>query len=568
MKKHLLIASLFLAAGSSMLAQNGGRIITHESMDNFARPVSNTSRNMTCTADTLQYGYIKELDLDATPGLLSAPLTGPGEEQSQAFISTETVNIVGVNFRAKVNSANPAAIIPTMVYLYTVDAAFMPLTRIDSALVTVSGTVGKFYNANFITPVAVTGNYAVAIRPATAFKISFYGNNAGTATTPYGEGLSYNKWNSGVPTWYPNADATNGWGQDFDAIISPIVTYPIATDYTVSPSTTVCLGTAINFTNTTTPAGNLGNRMYNYNAFRDYWNTATSDSTYVWDMGDASPAIWSSNASYTYPAAGVNTATLYTLSGFWKSCMDTKATVITVNAIDDATITGPATTCEASAAFDFTAPTAGGTWSGTGITSVSSGTFSPSSAGVGTYTITYTTNGTCPATDNASITVNATEDATIAQPGMLCDNGSAITLSAATAGGTWSGTGITDASAGTFDPSVAGSGTHVITYTTAGTCTGTDNVSIVVSVCIGINEANVASLSIYPNPSTGVFTIDFGSVSKSSVEVFNVVGSRVVAKEFNSQSAKLDMTGFDAGIYFIKVSTNNGQVTKKVTITK
>jgi hypothetical protein len=151
---------------------------------------------------------------------------------------------------------------------------------------------------------------------------------------------------------------------------------------------------------------------------------------------------------------------------------------------------------------------------------------------------------------------------------MLCDNGSAITLSAATAGGTWSGTGITDASAGTFDPSVAGSGTHVITYTTAGTCTGTDNVSIVVSVCIGINEANVASLSIYPNPSTGVFTIDFGSVSKSSVEVFNVVGSRVVAKEFNSQSAKLDMTGFDAGIYFIKVSTNNGQVTKKVTITK
>lgn len=565
MKKHLLIASLFLAAGSSMLAQNRSRTETSITVSNPSHTNAH-SRNMSCAADTLQYALMKEETLDAAPGYSARSLYGPDEQQSQAFLSTETVNIVGVNFYARVNPANAAAIIPTRVYIYNVDGAFMPTTIIDSALVIVSTTTPIFYNVNFLTPVAVTGNYAVALRGTTTDRLDFVSNKGGLPTTFPGEALSFNKWDAGTGlAWEANLTA---WGQDFDAVISPIVTYPIATNYTVSPSSTVCLGTAINFTNTTTPAGNLANRMYNFNVYLDYFNLVSSDSTYEWDMGDGSASVWASNASYTYPTAGTKTATLYTQSGFWNSCVDTKATTITVNAIDDATITGPATTCEATAPFDFTAPTAGGTWSGTGITSVSNGTFDPSAAGVGTYTITYLTNGTCPATDNTSITVNATEDATIAQPAMQCDNGSAITLSAATAGGIWSGTGITDASAGTFDPSVALSGTHIITYTTAGACTGTDNVSIVVSVCIGITEANVASLSIYPNPSTGAFTVDLGSMSKASVEVYNVVGSKVIAKEFNSQTLSLDMSGFDAGIYFIKVSTNNGHVTKKVTITK
>ena len=45
----------------------------------------------------------------------------------------------------------------------------------------------------------------------------------------------------------------------------------------------------------------------------------------------------------------------------------------------------------------------------------------------------------------------------------VLDNG-VVTMSGNPSGGTYSGTGITDINAGTFDPTVAGAGTHTITY--------------------------------------------------------------------------------------------------------
>lgn len=54
-------------------------------------------------------------------------------------------------------------------------------------------------------------------------------------------------------------------------------------------------------------------------------------------------------------------------------------------------INDPAINLVAQTGTNCTNPTNNGTWSGTGITNVTAGTFSPSTAGVGTHTITYTT---------------------------------------------------------------------------------------------------------------------------------------------------------------------------------
>jgi len=54
-------------------------------------------------------------------------------------------------------------------------------------------------------------------------------------------------------------------------------------------------------------------------------------------------------------------------------------------------------------------------------------------------------------------------DATICPVQNQCVTGSPITLTAATAGGTWSGPGMS--ANGTFNPATAGTGTHTITYT-------------------------------------------------------------------------------------------------------
>src|SRR5690606_29460810 len=95
-----------------------------------------------------------------------------------------------------------------------------------------------------------------------------------------------------------------------------------------------------------------------------------------------------------------------------------------------------------------------------------------------TYSITI---GGCSDTETIDITVNPSADPSITPVGPFCANGTATTLNAATAGGTWSGPGITDAATGAFDPVAAGPGLHVVTYSvTVGGCTSTDTENILV----------------------------------------------------------------------------------------
>jgi len=74
-------------------------------------------------------------------------------------------------------------------------------------------------------------------------------------------------------------------------------------------------------------------------------------------------------------------------------------------------------------------------------------------------------------------------DAGICSVGPFCDTDSAITLTPSATSGTWTGTGITNSSNGTFDPSVAGAGTHTIVNTIG--C-GSDSITIIVSTCAAL----------------------------------------------------------------------------------
>ena len=76
----------------------------------------------------------------------------------------------------------------------------------------------------------------------------------------------------------------------------------------------------------------------------------------------------------------------------------------------------------------------------------------------------------------------------------ICSTAAAITLQPATAGGTWSGTGITNAATGVFNPAIAGAGAFVITYSLA--CgVGTTTITVItcgtMSVCNNAGTLNV-----------------------------------------------------------------------------
>jgi hypothetical protein len=98
-------------------------------------------------------------------------------------------------------------------------------------------------------------------------------------------------------------------------------------------------------------------------------------------------------------------------------------------------------------------------------------------------------NGVCVDTSaSVTVTVNPNPNATITPPGILCAGGNSSNLTSATPGGTWSGTGITNALAGTFNPNVSGTGTFQVTYTvTVNGCTSTDNENITVNTLPNAN---------------------------------------------------------------------------------
>ncbi|MCE3278176.1 MAG: hypothetical protein K0S44_367 [Bacteroidetes bacterium] len=121
--------------------------------------------------------------------------------------------------------------------------------------------------------------------------------------------------------------------------------------------------------------------------------------------------------------------------------------------------------------------TTGGTWSGTGVNGSS---FNPTGLN-GSIVITYTVGTSpCVSTSTQSIIVIADANATINPVSPMCQNSSSITLTAANSGGAWSGSGITNTSAGTFNPTTAGVGTDTVIYTIGGVCGDIDTLLVTV----------------------------------------------------------------------------------------
>jgi gliding motility-associated-like protein len=185
--------------------------------------------------------------------------------------------------------------------------------------------------------------------------------------------------------------------------------------------------------------------------------------------------------------AGVGThRIIYETTG---SCAARDSAFITVTS-GSSVNTVAAQFCISSGIQNLTASgTGGGTWSGPGIVNSSSGTFNPVQAGVGTHIVSYAVTGACPATDTALITVVAIDSANISSVSPVCAGAAPFNLSqTGTAGGSWSGNGISNVVSGTFNPTLAGVGSHLITYTTSGFCPTSDTLSISV---ISVAFANI-----------------------------------------------------------------------------
>jgi Leucine-rich repeat (LRR) protein len=72
----------------------------------------------------------------------------------------------------------------------------------------------------------------------------------------------------------------------------------------------------------------------------------------------------------------------------------------------------------------------------------------------------------------------------------------------------------------------------------------------------GLSDIYKKGIKVYPNPSSGVFTLEFNSDSYL-VSIYSVIGNKVYENISNTSKHKIDLSNYPKGIYFVKIKKDN-----------
>jgi hypothetical protein len=75
----------------------------------------------------------------------------------------------------------------------------------------------------------------------------------------------------------------------------------------------------------------------------------------------------------------------------------------------------------------------------------------------------------------------------------------------------------------------------------------------------------IEGVTMYPNPTNGMLRINTENFEKYNVEVINVLGEVMMTTSF-SGTTTLDLTGFAAGVYNVRLSIGNKTTVQRVTL--
>lgn len=98
---------------------------------------------------------------------------------------------------------------------------------------------------------------------------------------------------------------------------------------------------------------------------------------------------------------------------------------------------------------------------------------------------------------------------------------------------------------------------------TENNCISTTALSVTVELVLASNNFAMAGLKYFPNPVVNAFTLQYTN-NITSVEVYNLVGQRVIAVQPNAVNTTIDMSALAAGSYLVQVKSNNTSKTIKV----
>ncbi len=75
------------------------------------------------------------------------------------------------------------------------------------------------------------------------------------------------------------------------------------------------------------------------------------------------------------------------------------------------------------------------------------------------------------------------------------------------------------------------------------------------------------SISIYPNPSSGIYNITSNNYPIEKIEVYDITGKIIESEvnlEITNNSTVLNLTQVSSGLYFVRISANNQKIIKKI----
>ena len=107
-------------------------------------------------------------------------------------------------------------------------------------------------------------------------------------------------------------------------------------------------------------------------------------------------------------------------------------------------------------------------------------------------------------------------------------------------------------------------GDYTVIVVDANGCT--DTLTVTVDSHVGVDAPEGVGLKLYPNPTTGLVTIEVSGSELIAVEVVNAIGQQSRFEKPESNKMTIELEDFATGIYMVKIETKAGIVHRRLII--
>ena len=91
--------------------------------------------------------------------------------------------------------------------------------------------------------------------------------------------------------------------------------------------------------------------------------------------------------------------------------------------------------------------------------------------------------------------------------------------------------------------------------------------NVIERIIDGVGEAGAGMLQLFPNPTSGLVTINSAVLIKN-LSVLDNSGRMLLVKEVDALNYTLDLKQLKEGFYFIRIETTEGKLVRKISVIK